>query len=220
MNHWICVPVKPFEYGKSRLAELLSEEERIKLNRALLEHILATIQQTHWKENKIVISKGTEALEIARNYGFFTITENPPYGLNRSIRKVLNSPFLKSATSITIIPSDLVLVTKEELNELFTLRNEQDGLIIVPDRRKEGTNVLSVMPPDAISFQYGKYSFQKHINSAKSASVHVTVHESDWLGIDLDTESDLFDILTICPNIIDTIPELACFHSVIQTKGV
>jgi 2-phospho-L-lactate guanylyltransferase len=220
MSHWICVPVKPFEYGKSRLAELLSIEERIGLNRALFSHTLSAIQQSKWSDNGIVISKGSEALQIARRFGFSTIVENPPYGLNRSLRKVIRDSILKSATSITIVPSDLPLITIEELNNLYDIRVRHDGLIIVPDQKKEGTNILSVMPPDAISFQYGRDSFQKHTNSAKSALIQVTIHETTLLGIDLDTEADLIDILAIKPNIIDEIPELGSFHTVIKLKGV
>jgi 2-phospho-L-lactate guanylyltransferase len=220
MSHWICVPVKPFEFGKSRLAELLSIEERIKLNRALFTHMVVSIQQSKWSNFGIVISKGNEALQIARRFGFSTIVENPPYGLNRSIKKVIENPILKSATSITIIPSDLPLVTVEELNELYELRVKQDGLIILPDQKGEGTNVLSVMPPEAISFQYGKASFQKHINSAKSAAINVTVYKSISLAIDLDTEEDIHKIFANCPGICEEIPELTCFHTVIQPKGV
>jgi 2-phospho-L-lactate guanylyltransferase len=220
MSHWICVPVKPFEYGKSRLAELLSIEERIKLNRALFSHTLTIIHQSKWLNHGIVISKGSEALQIAEGFGFSTMVENPPYGLNRSLRKVLRDSKLELAASITIIPSDLPLITIEELNNLFDIRVRQDGLIIVPDRKREGTNVLSVMPPDAISFQYGRDSFKKHINSARSVSIDVIIRESTSLGIDLDTEADMIEILTINPDIIDEIPELDSFHTVVQSKGV
>ncbi len=220
MSHWICVPIKPFEYGKSRLEELLTFEQRIRLNRALFSHTLKAIQQSKWSNNGIVISKGSEALQIARRFGFLTIIENPPYGLNRSLRKVIKESILESATSLTIIPSDLPLLTTEELNDLFDLRIKQNGLIIVPDQKMEGTNILSIMPLDSISFQYGRDSFQKHINSARSASIQVTIQESILLGIDLDTEADLIEILAINPNIIDEIPELGSLQTVIQPKGV
>ena len=43
MTLWAIVPVKPLRLGKSRLAEMLSEDERADLNRRLLVHTLTTL---------------------------------------------------------------------------------------------------------------------------------------------------------------------------------
>ena len=44
MTIWAIVPVKPLRRGKSRLAGLLSEEQRTCLNRYLLEHTLTRLK--------------------------------------------------------------------------------------------------------------------------------------------------------------------------------
>jgi len=44
MTLWAIVPVKPLRWGKSRLAGVLTQEERVDLNRQLLIHTLDTLR--------------------------------------------------------------------------------------------------------------------------------------------------------------------------------
>jgi len=216
MSHWICVPVKPFTYGKSRLAGMISDEKRYQLNRALLSHTLQIIQESHWKDNAVVISKGEEALEMAAALGCKTVVENPPFGLNRSLRTVSKVLAEEIADSITVLPADLILLTAGELDLLYELRLHEPGIIIVPDRLKAGTNILSVMPVGAIPFRFGRNSFRKHLHSAGIVEIPVRIYESTFLGFDLDTEQDLLELDRLCPDIRDTIPEITCFEHIFQ----
>ncbi len=43
MTFWVIVPVKPLGRGKSRLSGVLSAEDRLEMNRALLENTLVTL---------------------------------------------------------------------------------------------------------------------------------------------------------------------------------
>jgi len=216
MNHWICVPVKPFSYGKSRLADMISDQQRYQLNRALFSHTLQKIQSSQWKENAVVISKGEEALDIAASQGIKTIVENPPFGLNRSLRTVSKALEGEKAASITVLHADLILLTAGELDMLYEIRVQETGIIIVPDRFKAGTNILSVMPVGAIPFRFGRNSFNKHIHSAATEEIPVKVFESTFLGFDLDTERDLLELERLCPDIRDTMPEITCFENIFQ----
>jgi 2-phospho-L-lactate guanylyltransferase (CobY/MobA/RfbA family) len=44
MTLWAIVPVKPLRRGKSRLADVLTSEERTDLNRHLLENTIDTLK--------------------------------------------------------------------------------------------------------------------------------------------------------------------------------
>ena len=212
MSHWVCVPVKPFVYGKSRLAGMISTDDRYQLNKALLSHTLQTICNSQWKEHAVVISKGEEALEMAKALGIRTLVENPPFGLNRSLRTVSKVLADENAESITVVPADLVLLTVHEMDSIYSLRMELPGVIIVPDRFKAGTNILSVNPIGAIPFKYGRNSFSKHCQAVKSADIPISIIESPYLGFDLDTEQDLLELDKLCPEIRTTIPEICCFE--------
>jgi 2-phospho-L-lactate guanylyltransferase len=167
-----------------------------------------------WKEFAVVISKGEEALDMARALGLRTLTENPPFGLNRSLRTVSKVLADENAESITVIPADLVLLTVDELDTIYNLRMELPGVIIVPDRFKAGTNILSINPLGAIPFKYGRNSFLKHCQAVKSADVPLRIIESPYLGFDLDTEKDLLELDRLCPEIRNSIPEICCFEKV------
>jgi 2-phospho-L-lactate/phosphoenolpyruvate guanylyltransferase len=45
MTLWAIVPVKPLGRGKSRLASVLSQQERADLNRHLLAHTVDTLRE-------------------------------------------------------------------------------------------------------------------------------------------------------------------------------
>ncbi len=62
MTFWAIVPVKPLQRGKSRLAEVLTQEERLDLNRRLLAHTMDTLTAIPEIEHVLVISRDQAAL--------------------------------------------------------------------------------------------------------------------------------------------------------------
>ena len=69
MTLWAIVPVKPLRRGKSRLADVLSLNERTDLNRHLLENTLDTLKDIPEIEHVLVVSRDSEALAMARETG-------------------------------------------------------------------------------------------------------------------------------------------------------
>ena len=72
---------------------------------------------------------------------------------------------------------------------------EQSGnppeVLICPDRRNDGTNLLYINPEGLISFCYGSGSFNKHLELAKKSGARINIIASNSLGLDLDTPEDL-----------------------------
>lgn len=66
-------------------------------------------------------------------------------------------------------------------------------VVIVPDRRMDGTNVLLL--DEAIAnewtFEYGPGSFDRHKRQAEIRGCQIRVHRDEGLAIDLDTPDDL-----------------------------
>ncbi len=63
--------------------------------------------------------------------------------------------------------------------------------MIVPDRRDDGTPVLS-LPTDAdVAFGYGPGSFTHHCAAARAAGLTVEVVRDDALQFDIDVPADL-----------------------------
>src|SRR4030042_446957 len=87
MTLWAIVPVKPLRQGKSRLAEVLTQDERTDLNRRLLAHTLDTLTAIPEIEHVLVVSRDQAALALAREYGARTVQENGSPQLNVALAR-------------------------------------------------------------------------------------------------------------------------------------
>lgn len=76
MNLWLIIPAKPFEEGKSRLADTLLHYERAAVNQNLLTHVLNTTVAADIFTNTIVISRSEQVLTYARSFGAITLQED------------------------------------------------------------------------------------------------------------------------------------------------
>ena len=65
-----------------------------------------------------------------------------------------------------------------------------DTVVIVPDRRRDGTNVLSRPTKIALPASYGAGSFAKHLLAAFDSGAGVQVRSDQHLSIDIDTIDD------------------------------
>ncbi len=75
MSLWAIVPVKPLRRGKSRLSEILSEEERAKLNHQLFIRTIEILKQVDAVSEILVVSRDSDVLTEARELDVRTVTE-------------------------------------------------------------------------------------------------------------------------------------------------
>jgi len=74
---------------------------------------------------------------------------------------------------------------------VLRLSGNPPEILICPDRRKDGTNLLYINPEGLISFSYGSGSFNKHLELARQSGARVNIISSNSLELDLDTPEDL-----------------------------
>lgn len=191
MTIWAIVPVKPLRRGKSRLADVLSEEERTRLNRLFLEHILQVLNQTPGIGQKLVVSRDPAALAIAREFTARTLLEDGSQQLNLALERATLVAKTYGANGVLILPADIPLATSEDLQKVLTTAKRHPSVTIVPDRHENGTNALLVVPPGAIKYQYGPGSFHTHCELARQNGLNLQILHSTNLGLDLDTPADL-----------------------------
>ena len=65
------------------------------------------------------------------------------------------------------------------------------GLVIAPDRRRDGSNVLCVPTAAGFGFAYGPGSFGRHVAEAVRVGLDVTVVDDETLATDIDHPEDL-----------------------------
>lgn len=191
MTLWAIVPVKPLRRGKSRLANVLSQEERTDLNRRLLAHTLDTLTAIPEIEHVLVISRDQGALALARDYGARTVQENGTPHLNTALTRATILAKNFATRGVLIIPADLPLITAEDVHILLEKAADPPVVIVAPDRRREGTNALLICPAGLIEYDFGPGSFQSHCERARQAGARLEVVELPSLALDMDLPEDL-----------------------------
>jgi 2-phospho-L-lactate/phosphoenolpyruvate guanylyltransferase len=177
----LVVPVKSLSRAKSRLAPVLAPLERAALSLALLEDVLdAALEAPGWET--WVISPDEAVLEIAVRRGATPIPEQKP-PLSAAIRQAEEEAVERGVATLAVLPADLPLLTAEELSgALRTL----GPVVLAPAETDGGTNFLLRRPPRAIPARFGPGSFRKHVDSARSRGLPVSVVETPGLAFDLD----------------------------------
>lgn len=191
MSLWAIVPVKPLRRGKSRLAGVLSEEERTFLNYTMLANTLKTLASVEEVDQVLVISRDTGALAMARDFQARTVQEDGSSDLNTALQRATVVAQMYSAQSLLVLPADLPLLTPQAVRQLIQKAVHPPVLVINPDRRMDGTNALLSSPVDLINYQYGPGSFQAHIQQVKPFPVRIEICEIPEISLDLDLPEDL-----------------------------
>lgn len=190
MTLWAIVPVKPLRRGKSRLAGVLDEDERTQLNRALLQHSLETLSGVPGVNEVLVVSRDPNALAIAREHGARTVQEDGTPHLNTALKRATVVAQVYATQGVLILPADLPLVTREDIQALLDRAVKPPVVVIAPDRHGKGTNALVIAPAGLIEYDFGENSFQRHCERAKQAGARLEVVELPSLGLDLDEPED------------------------------
>jgi len=191
MTFWAIVPVKPLQRGKSRLAEVLTQEERLDLNRRLLAHTMDTLTAIPDIEHILVVSRDQAALSLAREYGARTVQEHGAPQLNIALARATIVARTYATRGVLILPADLPLITPEDVQTLLSRAVDPPVVVISPDRHRQGTNALLVCPAGVIEYEFGPGSFERHCASARQAGAHLEICELPSLALDMDLPEDL-----------------------------
>jgi 2-phospho-L-lactate/phosphoenolpyruvate guanylyltransferase len=203
MNVWAIVPVKPLRDSKSRLAHILSPDERAHLTAQLLARTLAVLGQVRDIHRIMVVSRDPAVLKIARKQGAVTFGEGDRQELNLALRRAAHIASAQQAEAVMILPSDLPLITTDDVAMVLAgIIPESNGhhtngyyyqtraIAICPDHMNDGTNAILVCPPTGFNFQYGAGSFNGHLEEAARLGMARRIVHAPGLKFDLDTEED------------------------------
>lgn len=191
MTLWAIVPVKPLVHGKSRLAEVLSQDERADLNRRMLSHTLDTLTAMPEIENVLVVSRDTAVISLARAYGARTVKESGAPHLNVALTRATVVARNFATRGVLIVPADLPLITPEDVRLMLERAQEPPVVVVAPDRHHQGTNALLVCPAGMIEYQFGPGSFERHCELARQAGARLEICELPSLAVDMDLPEDL-----------------------------
>lgn len=191
MSLWAIVPIKPLRRGKSRLATVLSEKDREQLNQTLLVKTIGCLKAVKEIDQILIVSYDPGALTISRDYGVRTIQESPNTNINKALRKGTLAAKAFNVSSLLIIPADLPFIEPESVRELLSKAKKPPEIVITPDRRMNGTNALFLNPAGILDYDFGVWSFRKHVEQAEQKKIRIEIYNNDRLSFDLDIPEDL-----------------------------
>jgi 2-phospho-L-lactate guanylyltransferase len=173
------------------LAEVLTPDERMDLNRRLLAHTLDTLTAMPEIEHVLVVSRDQAALALAREYGARTVQENKAPQLNVALTRATVVAKNYATRGVLIIPADLPLITPEDVRVMLERAIDPPVVVVAPDRSRNGTNALLVCPTGLIEYEYGPGSFDRHCARAREAGARLEICELPSLALDMDLPEDL-----------------------------
>jgi 2-phospho-L-lactate guanylyltransferase len=178
--HAVLVPVKAFGQAKRRMASTLSPTERRSLARQLAEGVLTGAAPLP----VAVVCDDREVADWARERRALVVWE-PGRGLNGAVEEGVRRLADLGVTRVTVAHADLPFAAG--LGALSC----HEGVLLVPDRHGDGTNVISVPSRCSFRFSYGPGSFERHRAQGEAAGLTVRVLEHPRWSVDLDWPADL-----------------------------
>lgn len=187
----MLVPVKAFGQAKARLAPALPPGPRAELAREMGRRVLAAAAPLP----VAVVCDDHEVAMWASSLGALVIWQ-PGRGLNPAVEAGVACLAAAGAARVTVAHADLPLATHlGRLGEGGGAAEVEDRLgatvVLVPDRRLEGTNVASVPTGARFCFSYGPGSFRRHWLEGLRRGLAVEVLREPLLAWDVDIPDDL-----------------------------
>lgn len=186
---YAIIPVSKFKNAKTRLSPFLSEEEREKLLKVMLQDVTDTLKK--YVDKIFIISRDEDVLSYAESLKLNTLLEDENSNLNKALKQAMK--YCKGKTKkVLIVPSDIPLIGKTNVQMLINASKSLD-FIIVPSKGG-GTNMI-IMKPMAIRTRFEGFSYREHVQAAERKKLNPQVHDSFYMALDVNTTEDLGEIM-------------------------
>lgn len=182
----VLIPIKRFDQAKLRLAPALGAADRAALARAMAHSVLSAAAPLP----VTVVCDDPGVASWAEGAGV-RVLWTAELGLNGAVRKGVTHLAAQGFGRVVVAHADLPFATPGSLGEL-----PQEGVVLVPDRHQDGTNVASVPGHVDFPWSYGPGSFERHRQAAVALGLGPSVVWDRELGWDVDTPADLAQLPT------------------------
>jgi 2-phospho-L-lactate guanylyltransferase len=177
------MPVKAFSAAKARLATVLSPADRVRLARWTAHRVLTAAAGI----DTFVACDDQEVADWAESHGA-TVLWGAGLGLNGAVDAAVAAVADLGYARVLISHADLPLAT--DYSQL-SQRCDPGSVLLIPDRFRDGTNIVIRPVEICLPASYGGGSFRTHLALALSSGRPVTVQMDLRLGLDLDTAAEL-----------------------------
>ena len=170
--------------AKSRLAPDLSPASRALLARAMFEDVLDAACGSG-AAHVLVVTESAVLCALAEERGA-TALMTPARGTNAAA-EAARVALAAGGRGALILHADLPCARPADVAALLRAR----GIVIVPDRRRTGTNALLLPAGSALRPRFGPGSFARHVAAARATGEPWRAAVAPRLALDIDTIADL-----------------------------
>ncbi|MFT4040142.1 MAG: 2-phospho-L-lactate guanylyltransferase [Thermomicrobiales bacterium] len=187
------VPIRSFREGKTRLASILTGDQRAALLRRTASRVVCTLAASQIVDTVLVVSPEREVLEWASEMGRRVTPLRQPEehpGLNGALEAARAWALERDADALLSLFADLPNLSTHDVR---TLVRQTGPVTLGADRRGEGTNAMLLRLAGAgeqFRFAFGGGSLEKHLAEAARLDLAANVVMAHGIGFDLDTPSD------------------------------
>lgn len=182
---WIVLPVKDLRHSKSRLAQLLSPEQRVNLMRVMVEDALGQLAEAVKASGVLVVSKDPVIAGLARRYGAKIMSVDEDRSLNQAVNAACEHLAIRGHDACMIVHGDIPLLSSDEIDRLIGLAGASKCLLVAC-KDGVGTNAMVMPLPSNFAMHFGDASFVKHLNAARKIGLEPHVETHSPLAFDIN----------------------------------
>jgi 2-phospho-L-lactate guanylyltransferase len=179
----LLVPVKAFHDSKLRLSAVLGPTER----RSLARELAAGVLNAAGNLPAFVVCDDHEVAAFAESRGASVIW-TPGLGLSGAVGAGVSKLATEGFDVVVVAHADLARARRFDH---IGAAGADGTATLVPDRRRDGTNVIALPSGKGFRFSYGRGSFTRHVDEARRVGLSVEVLEDAELAADVDDPADL-----------------------------
>jgi len=187
---WIILPLKAISSAKSRLAQVLSPEQRHGLMKAMVEDVVAAVTACPTVEGLLLVSRDPDVSTLADACGAEVLSLEQDENLNSAVTAATDHLYRKGVTRALVLHGDIPLLRASSLARLIESGVKSD-LTLVACRHRKGTKALLTSLPARIPFLYGDDSFDRHMSAAQGLALTVQTMDLADVALDVNSADDL-----------------------------
>ncbi|HKP11066.1 MAG TPA: 2-phospho-L-lactate guanylyltransferase [Blastocatellia bacterium] len=187
----LLIPLKDPANAKTRLASLLSPDERRRLAWAMFEDVSRAAAGAARADGVCLVSSYAPAIAHARRLGWEALVEHAQASESASIDWASRVLAGRGVAAVLRLPADLPLVRAEDVDALLATEVSTPAAILVPSREGTGTNAILRTPPTLFPSRFGPNSLALHRAEAARVGVECLIVSSERIALDIDEPADL-----------------------------
>jgi 2-phospho-L-lactate/phosphoenolpyruvate guanylyltransferase len=191
MTTALLIPIKEPGRAKTRLAKLLTLEERQRLVWAMFEDVCLSLAASKKAEHIFIVTNFQRAAQRAYHFGWQVLLEEVQESESASVDWASRLLREQGFDAVMRLPADLPLLQAEDIDALLSMEIKAPKALLVPSREGTGTNAIIRTPADLFPSRFGPNSLALHKQEARRAGAECLIVTNDHIALDIDEPQDL-----------------------------